>query len=378
MVIAMKNSDFKFEENIARASTLPSNWYFDAGVLEEEKEKVFYKTWQIVGREEQAAEAGQFFTAKICDEPVVIARGTDGVLRAFSNVCRHRAGLVATGEGKRKTLQCNYHGWTYSLEGRLQGAPEFDGVECWSKDEVCLPQYRVEAWAGLVFVNLDANSVSLSDVLEDLPERIKHDMSAMKFAARKDWFVDCNWKAYIDNYLEGYHIPIVHPDLHRELDYANYRVETKKYYSIQHSPLRKNAPGRLRVSEREEDNQAQFFWIFPNLLLNVYSDNFSVNLIVPLGPERTLTIFEWYFLEPEREDVQKMIQGTVEFSDEIQIEDIKICEDVQRNLHSRTYRNGRYSVKRENGVHHFHKSLMKFLQEGKAKAKSANPLASIE
>jgi len=357
----MKN--YTFETEIKRASTLPSNWYFDKEILELEKEKVFYRTWQLVGREEQVAEPHQFFTAKICDESIIVARGADEVLRAFSNVCRHRAGTVATGEGKRKTFQCNYHGWTYSTDGKLLGTPEFEGVECWEKEKICLPQFRVETWAGLVFVNLDNNCESLSDVLSDLPSLIKHDMTRMKLAARKDWTIECNWKTYIDNYLEGYHIPIVHPALHKELDYANYKVETKKNYSIQHSPLRKNAPGRLRVSESNEDNQAQYFWLFPNFILNVYCDNFSTNLIVPLGEEKTLTVFEWYFIEPE--SARNKIDETVKFSDEVQIEDINICETVQRNLHSRTYTNGRYSVKRENGVHHFHAQMREFMNDKK-------------
>lgn len=359
----MKKFEYEFEQNLSRAFTLPSAWYFDKEILEAEKEKVFARTWQLVGREEQVAETGQYFTAKIADEPIVVVRGNDNALRAFSNVCRHRAGSVAVGEGKRKTLQCNYHGWTYNLDGSLQATPEFEGVECWNKEEVCLPQFCVETWAGLVFVNLDSGSISLKDTLGDLPSLIKHDMTQMKLAARKEWIIECNWKSYVDNYLEGYHIPIVHPSLHRELDYANYRVETKNYYSIQHSPLRKNAPGRLRVSDDGEANQAQYFWLFPNLMLNIYCDNFSTNLIVPLSEEKTLTVFEWYFLEPEKEEVKEMINGTVEFSDEVQLEDIKICETVQRNLHSGNYNQGRFSVKKENGVHHFHGLIASYVLE---------------
>jgi choline monooxygenase len=118
---------------------------------------------------------------------------------------------------------------------------------------------------------------------------------------------------------------------------------------------------RLRMSEDQAANQTQFFWLFPNLMLNVYPDNYSTNLIVPLGPERTLTIFEWFFQDPASEAVREKLRETVAFSDEIQIEDIRICEAVQRNLHSRTYSTGRYSVQRENGVHHFHSLLNEFL-----------------
>ena len=183
----------------------------------------------------------------------------------------------------------------------------------------------------------------------------------MKFALRKDWHVECNWKTYVDNYLEGYHIPVVHPALNRELDYAQYRTETRSFYSIQHSPIRRDRATRLKFDDTATDNEAQFFWLFPNLMLNVYPDNYSTNLIVPLTPERTLTVFEWYFDDPEHVATQAALRRTVEFSDEIQIEDIKICEAVQRGLRSRTYTQGRYSVKRENGVHHFHGLLADYL-----------------
>jgi choline monooxygenase len=357
----MSIADYSFEERLARAVTLPSKWYTDPEILELEKLKVFGCSWQLVGRAEQVARPGDYFTASIADEPIIIARGEDEKLRAFSNVCRHRAGPVAAGSGTRRVFQCGYHGWSYSLEGRLLGTPEFDGVECFSKETTCLPPFRVETWGALVFVNLDPGSKSLGEALEDLPSLISPcDLSTMKFAARKDWFVDCNWKVYVDNYLEGYHIPIVHPSLNREIDYARYRTETRGYYSIQHSPIKDSAT-RLRRDDRAPKNEAQFAWVFPNLMLNVYPDNYSTNLIVPLGPERTLTVFEWYFREPDRSEAQEELKRTIEFSDEIQREDIAICEAVQRGLRSRIYTNGRYSVKRENGVHHFHGLLAEFL-----------------
>ena len=205
--------------------------------------------------------------------------------------------------------------------------------------------------------------VEAADALEDLPARVgERDWGRMLPAARKDWYVDCNWKVYVDNYLEGYHIPFVHPSLHRELDYARYRTETRRLYSIQHAPLRAEA-SRLPAPAAASDDGAQFYWLFPNLMLNVYADNYSTNLIVPLGPERTLTVFEWYFADPEDEGVRRRVAETVEFSDEIQIEDIHVCEAVQRGLRSRAYGRGRYSVKRENGVHHFHGLLHGYMNE---------------
>jgi len=338
---------FTFEPRLPFASTLPSNVYVDPDVLDAEQRNVFAKTWQLIGRSEQVAEPGGYFTAEVAHEPLLVIRGNDGVLRAMSNVCRHRAGPVASGEGKRPVMQCRYHGWTYALDGRLLTTPEFDGVQCFERESVALPQFRVEEWNELVFVNLDRDAPPLRDFLGDL--RVDTG-GGYRLAARKEWFLDCNWKVYVDNYLEGYHIPIVHPSLFREIDYPNYRTETRRNYSIQHAPLRR--PERIRTNDAGDE--AAYFWIFPNLMLNVYPDNFSTNLIVPVTPTRTLTVFEWYFRNPGAPDVQQRLDETIAFSDEIQIEDIEICEAVQRGLRSSTYDNGRYSPSRENGVHHFH------------------------
>ncbi|MEK6301892.1 MAG: SRPBCC family protein [Acidobacteriota bacterium] len=359
----MKIAAYSFEERLAQAATLPSDWYTSAETLELEKQRVFGRSWQLVGRAEQVARPGDYFTASIADEPIIVARAADEKLRAFSNVCRHRAGPVASGSGNRRAFQCGYHGWSYSLDGRLLGTPEFDEVECFSKEANSLPEFKVETAGALVFVNLDPGSPPLAETLEDLSSLVGHsDLSAVKPAARKDWYVDCNWKVYVDNYLEGYHIPIVHPALNREIDYGQYRSETRNYYSIQHSPIRESAR-RLNKDELADKNKVQFLWLFPNLMLNIYPDNYSTNLIVPVGPERTLTVFEWYVRDLDRNDVQEALKRSIEFSDEIQREDIAICEAVQRGLRSRMYTSGRYSVKRENGVHHFHGLLTKSLAQ---------------
>ena len=345
-------SDSAIDPDLSRAETIPSSWYFDDAMLDLEYRTVFSRSWQFVGTTEKLAAPGTYFTAKVANEPLIIVRGDDGAIRALSNVCRHRAGPVAAEEGTRRSFQCGYHGWTYSLDGRILTTPEFDEVECFRREEHSLPEFEVDTWGPLVFVRLESGGASLTDTLGDLPERIGHvDLEQFNHARRKDWLIDCNWKVYVDNYLEGYHIPIVHPGLFRELDYANYRTETKERYSIQHSPIRR--PERIRTGTAT-DGEARYFWIFPNLMLNVYPDNYSTNLIVPLSTGRTLTVFEWYFRDPGSPSTRAVVDETVAFSDEIQIEDIGICEAVQAGLRSRTYDRGRYSVRRENGVRHFH------------------------
>jgi choline monooxygenase len=183
----------------------------------------------------------------------------------------------------------------------------------------------------------------------------------MRLVERRDYVVACNWKVYVDNYLEGYHIPIVHPALFRELDYASYRTETFEHVSLQLSPLRRGGENRHYAAPEEQAGEALYFWVFPNLALNLYPDSVSTNLIVPLGPEKTLTIFEWFLTDPGRAADREAVRKAVDFSDAIQREDIAICEAVQRGLRSRTYDRGRFSVRRENGVHHFHRLLARFL-----------------
>jgi len=359
-------SAYHYEPDLARAATLPSSWYTDPTMGSLEGQRVFSRSWQPVARLEELQRPGDFVTADVLGEPLVLSRGTDGALRAFYNVCRHRAGNVASGKGNRKSLQCRYHGWTYSLEGRLITTPEFEEAVDFSPGEYGLHPVRVEEWGPFAFVNLDPSGHALSEYLGEISqETAALPLGRMRMVERREYTVECNWKVYVDNYLEGYHIPIAHPGLYRELDYENYRVETRRLHSRQVAPLRPvlgSGPPR-RYSEVRADDQALYYWVFPNFMLNIYPDNLSSNLILPLGPERTLTVFEWFFLEPGSGESWEGVQQAIAFSDEIQQEDIEICEAVQRGLRSRSYDRGRFSPKRENGVHHFHSLLDRFLRE---------------
>jgi choline monooxygenase len=362
----MTSERYQFDPDLSRATTLPSSWYLDPAMLLREKEKIFGTTWQLVGHADQVREPGDYFTCTVSDEPLVVARGTDGVVRAFSNVCRHRAGPVARGAGSRKSLQCAYHGWTYGMDGALLTTPEFEGVQCFDKSEVRLPAVRVATWAAFLFVNLSPSGSELAQVLGDIPAQTSHlPLDHMRLYKKVDYEVACNWKVYVDNYLEGYHIPLVHPGLFRELDYAAYRVETAELYSKQHAPIRRRASEdslyRRNLPEGAEP-EALYYWMFPNLMLNLYPDNLQTNVILPLGPDRTLTRFEWFVSDEHRPGLEEEFARSLEFSDEVQQEDIAICEAVQRGLRSRTYQSGRYSVQRENGLHHFHGLLNRFLQ----------------
>ena len=356
---------FPFDPDIRRASTLPARLYIDPVYLELERERVFAHTWQLVGRTEQVAETGMFFTAEVGNDSIVVLRDGNS-LRAFYNVCLHRAGPVAHGCGKRQTLQCKYHGWTYSLNGELLRAPEMEGVERFTPEDMRLRPVAVATWGPLVFANLDGKAPPLNDMLGTIPERVAHfGCESMRYVMRKEYELACNWRVYVDNYLEGYHIPVVHPSLHKEIDYDSYRVEPQRYSSIQHAPLRpvpNGGTGRKYDPSRSANAEAVYGWVFPNVMLNIYMGQMQTNAVLPLSHDRTRVVFEWFAATPPADPATEPEWAKlVAFSDEIQDEDVEICETVQRNLRSRVYDRGRYSAKRENGVHHFHSLLHEFL-----------------
>jgi len=356
---------FRVASHVGKAWTLPSSLYTNPAVFAVEREKIFARTWQVVGRAHQVANPGDYFTTELVGEPLLVVRGGDRILRGFYNVCRHRAGPPAEGCGSRKLFRCGYHGWTYGFDGSLISATEMEGVEGFRPEEFALAAVRVEEWFNLIFVNLDCEAQPLRESLgELLPQAEKFPFSTMKLFERRTYDMKCNWKTYVDNYLEGYHLPSVHPGLNRELDYNAYVVEPYARHVRQFSSIRGAQPGDAtprRYQEAREDLTTDYFWIFPNWMLNCYPDNVSLNIVLPLEPERSLAIFEWYLSEGDH--ASAAAKASVEFSDQIQIEDAGICEAVQKNLRSRSYTRGRFSVKQEKGVHAFHRMYGEMMAE---------------
>jgi len=345
------------DPDVSRAWSLPAHFYADSEVFAVEREKIFSRTWQVVGHQSQLTNPGDYFTTELQGEPLLLVRGAHGELRSFYNVCRHRAGPPAEGCGSRKLFRCGYHGWTYGLDGALISAPEFEDVQVFDPQYFSLSHVRSEEWFNLIFVNLDPNAEPLTKSLGELPRQAQRfGFREMKLFERRTYDMKCNWKTYVDNYLEGYHLPSVHPGLNRELEYNAYTVEPYARHVRQFSPIRGAQAGDTtprRYQEAREDLTTDYFWIFPNWMLNCYPDNVSLNIVLPLEPERSLAIFEWYL--PEKDLASKAAKDSVNFSDQIQIEDMSICETVQKNLRSRSYDRGRYSVKQEKGVHAFHR-----------------------
>ena len=340
---------------IEEATTIPASWYFDAEHHREEVGRVFARTWQQVARAEQLRNTGDHVVSEVAGEPMVAVRGRDGKLRAFHNVCRHRAGVVVRGHGCSKAWSCTYHGWTYGLDGALLAAPEMEGVRNFDKREFGLVPVSCDSWGPYVFVNLDHRAPPLLEALGSLPRLAgKHGLHRMPFGCREVYTVACNWKVYIDNYLEGYHIPKAHPGLHKVIDYRRYTV------THEGNAVTQGAPDRARGSRADSEGYL-YLWLFPNFMVNLSPDYAQTNLIVPMGPETTSCIFDYYFEEKAGKAEARRRKKSIAWSDEIQREDIWLCEAVQKNLHSRSYSTGRYSAKREGGVHHFHEMLRRML-----------------
>jgi len=361
-----KFSLFNQDLPLERARTIPSLWYHDAEIYAAERKHVFLNSWQWVGRVEQVAEPGHFFTTEIAGEPLVITRDAHGSLRAFSNVCRHRAARVTTENcGKATHFQCRYHGWTYDLSGRLKGTPEFTGVEDFYKEENGLPTWKVDTWGKFVFVNAHPSPPPLGEFLFPLPLRVPAaSIENFQFTERKEYELECNWKVYADNYLDGgYHVNSVHPRLAGIIDYANYRTEVARNTSVQVTPLKDSGVNGDRVLQETRGGQnAYYWWIYPNFMVNLYEGMMDLSVVLPLAPNKCKVIFEFFFPRPQDDLQTSRIAESLAIAHQIQLEDVTICEEVQRNLMSRSFSTGRFSVRREAGGHHFHQLLARDLQ----------------
>ena len=284
-----KLPELHIDSDIARAWSIPAPYYTDPELPARENERIFARTWQVVGHRGQLANPGDFFTTELLGEPLLLVRGSRGELRGFFNVCRHRAGPPAEGCGSRKVFRCGYHGWTYGLDGSLISAPEFEGQQGFDPTAFALAPVRAEEWSNLIFVNLDPDAQPLVKALGQLPAQAERfAFAGMKLFARRTYDMKCNWKTYVDNYLEGYHLPSVHPGLNRELDYNAYTVEPYARHVRQFSPIRGAQPGDAtprRYPEASADLTTDYFWIFPNWMLNCYPDNVSLNIVLPVAAE---------------------------------------------------------------------------------------------
>jgi choline monooxygenase len=365
MGVVPGTNDLHIDPDIRRASTLPASVYTDAAWFELQRERVFAKTWHVCADADRVKVPGQCLPVTllegVLDEPLVFTRDSTDVVRLLSNVCTHRGNLVCDGDKVQTVLRCRYHGRRFGLDGQFLGMPEFDGVEGFPSAADNLREVHWAAWAKLLFACLDPVQ-PLERFIAPLVERVGWmpvDRMVLDPSRSRDYLVQANWALYVDNYLEGFHIPFVHQSLVGALDYGRYRTEL-----FDHSSLQVGVAGSeddafeppVGTPDHGQRIAGYYFWFFPSTMLNVYPWGVSVNAIRPLGPERCRVSYLTYVWDASRLD-----RGAGAGLDRVEREDEAVVEGVQRGVRSRLYERGRYSPTRETGVHHFHRLLSKFL-----------------
>jgi choline monooxygenase len=332
------------------AVTPPSSWYTQPEFADFEKQAVFSRNWIMVARLDQLSSRGQYVTEEIAGEPVLLVN--DGELKAFYNVCRHHAAAVVRGEGTASAFHCPYHGWTYNLDGSLRSTPNFGDTEI---DFSChgLVPLRVEAMGIFVFITFNEMASSLGEFLGSLVDEFAElPIDDLKFHRRVEYELDCNWKVFVDNYLDGgYHVPILHKGLASAIDNNQYQVRIDGRYCLQTCPMTEGSDNVVR-----KGGAAKYYWLYPNVMFNFYDGILDTNLTVPIGPNRCRVIFDYYFSE-DAEYTAAFREESIRVSDEVQQEDESICLSVQQGLQSRAYEVGPLSPEKEVGERHFHQLL---------------------
>jgi len=354
----------QIEENIKKAHTLPGSFYREKSTFETVKEKVFATAWHYVADSAVVKNPGDVFPFMLLEgvlnEPLVLTRSQDGKLHCLSNVCTHRGKIVVEKPGNARLLSCSYHGRCFRLDGSFKSMPEFQQAENFPTSEDDLAQVPVCEWLGMIFVSLSP-AFDFETATQPIRERTNFlPLDTLEFCEEgtKDYLVRANWALYCDNYLEGFHIPFVHPALNQALDFGQYDYELFPYCNQQTGIAGAGEPHfELPPGERDFGKKIYgwYFWLFPNLMLNFYPWGLSLNVVEPLSHERTKVRFRTYRFR----DVP--FDRSVNNLEKTEMEDEAVVEDVQKGIQSRFYKRGRFSPSMEKGVHHFHRLLAAFL-----------------
>ncbi|XAR63757.1 Choline monooxygenase [Bertholletia excelsa] len=333
---------------VRHAVTPPSSWYTHPSFYSLEFDRIFFRGWQAVGCTEQIKEPGSFFTGRLGNVEYVVCRDNNGNVNAFHNVCRHHAALLAFGSGKKACFVCPYHAWTYSLDGSLLKTTKITGIQNFNVNEFGLMPIKVAIWGPFVLLNFEKQVLSQEGTNENIVGdewlgSASNILStngvdcSLSYICRREYTIECNWKVFCDNYLDGgYHVPYAHKGLASGLKLESYSTTIYEKVSIQ------SCEG---ISEQTEDDfdrlgsKALYAFIYPNFMINRYGPWMDTNLVLPLGPRKCRVIFD-YFLDASLKDDQAFIDRSLEDSERVQMEDIILCEAVQRGLESPVYSSG--------------------------------------
>jgi choline monooxygenase len=342
-------------EQLERGHALPSEWYVDPTIFELEQRRVFGRHWQYAGHVGQVRNPGDFFTCEVGSIPLLVVRGKDGELRAFLNICPHRLHPVATGAGTRSSLQCRYHAWTFKLDGKLAGAPRSEREAAFDKRDHCLTQAQVGTLGELVFVNADPDAPSLEEALGDFPAQLAGadvDLGARTYRGTRHFQVEANWKVIIENSVECYHCPTIHPGMSAELDISpeRYRIECGPGWSVQFAPVKEAALPDDRSEELVEDVMA---YVFPTtaILGNVLSSELFVFSWRPTSPSTCTTRVDCYSSRGSDDAVTE--DELFEAIATLYGQDLVVVREIQRNHRSGVAPRGTLLVDSEVAIQQF-------------------------
>jgi len=355
--------DQPFTADPRQSFTLPARYYTDDGIFEAEKAAIFYRTWHYAGHVSQVAEPGMYLTTRVHQQNVFVARGRDGVLRAFFNVCAHRGHELLSGAGKKNVITCPYHAWAYDFDGRLVNARNSENVAGFDKCDFTLKPVRVEVFCGLVLINLDPDARPFGEEMAGLEEEIRAYLPSvddLAFAQRDTYAVAANWKVLVDNFLECFHCAPAHKEFVDLVDMNSYRTITHKRYSAQCAAAPRTTRSKafeFEVGDVDFGYAGCFVW--PNFTIWIYpgEPNLSVLQMNPDKPETCIEYQDWF--TPGGAVTKQLADAIAYQKDVLQPEDIGLCESVQRGLNSLGYNQGRFIVDEdltelsEHAVHHF-------------------------
>lgn len=355
-------------DSLRNGATLPASWYTSETVFIQEMRTIFSRYWQYACRIDEVAHLGDYLACRVGNVPVVVVRNRNNEIAAFINVCRHRgAEIVREGSrGNRNTLQCHYHAWTYGLDGSLRAAPGSENDPDFKNEDYPLTAVPVAQWGPFVFVRPDPLAPSWEETIGDLPRilsALPAPLTTLRFRERRTYEMKANWKIVVENFLECYHCAVAHKSFADLIDLNEYTVTPHRYFSVQRGPMKASA----KTSEdttcflKEDGGQEGIYnYLWPNFMVNLYpgGGNASVNILLPVAPDRTLAIYDFYFEEGMAE-----AETIVEFIDQVQQEDIVLCESVQRGLSSGFWNQGKLIIRYENGIQHFERLVFEALTQ---------------
>ena len=329
---------FEIDPDIRQAKTLSSRFYTDESFFVSAQEKIFARSWHYAGFSDGTSNLKPF---SILDAPLVLSLD-NGAPRCFSNVCTHRGAILVENDCKASGIRCRYHGRRFGLDGKFLTMPEFEDVAGFPSPDDDLKQVSLETWDRFIFAALNPDR-GLNEYLADMQSRVTPD-AALRLTSTKDYTVNAHWALYCENYLEGFHVPFVHPALNNEIDYGTYTTELFRYSNLQ------------TAYDDAGELAALHFFIFPNMMFNFYPWGLSLNIVRPVSPVKT-TVSYFTFVADE----SKTGKGAGGDLETVEYEDQAIVESVQAGIRSRLYDSGRYSPTREQGTHHFHRLISEFM-----------------